>query len=100
MSRSGVIGVCVLASMVANMSDALGSTFCPPNGPGAPTYCENIPYLGKPNTSDRPGSPVPSDHAAAQPSATSDLIRYDRPHLPEKAPVAPSGRGIGGNNPQ
>jgi hypothetical protein len=40
-------------TIVLGMSKAEASTFCPPKGPGAPTYCNNIPYKNNEGPSNR-----------------------------------------------
>ena len=46
-----------LAVCVAT-SSAGASTYCPPKGPGAPTYCDNIPHKDKRVPSKRDPSKV------------------------------------------
>lgn len=61
----------VLVALVAT-SNADASTYCPPNGPGAPTYCENIPHKDK----QEPGK--------LDPSKIKDRFQQDDAHKESK----------------
>lgn len=48
MKPTSAIALAIMINATIVASDASGSAFCVPNRPGAPTYCGNIPYKGKP----------------------------------------------------